>query len=155
MKSKFILAFLILAFVVLSGCTYSQTSGGGSAGGEVAQQVTNQPPPDELEVGEFTIERTNNGYAPSPLTIKKGSTVFFVNNSSGKARPASAIHPSHTVYPGTDISKCGGTNSGNIFDACRGLNPGEMFSFTFNEVGEWGYHDHLNSSKRGKIIVVE
>jgi plastocyanin len=40
-----------------------------------------------------------------------------------------------------------------IFDACRGLNQEESWSFIFNEIGEWYYHDHLNSSWKGEIVV--
>jgi len=61
------------------------------------------------------------------------------------------MHPTHTVYPGSDVKKCGSDES--IFDACKGLEQGESFSFTFNEIGSWGYHDHLRASTTGKIVV--
>ena len=67
--------------------------------------------------------------------------------------PASALHPTHTVYPGSDIQKCGTSEGDKIFDSCTGLNKGESFSFTFNEKGDWRYHDHLNPNLNGVITV--
>ena len=147
MDSKMVFVLLIAVFVALSGCAQPQTGGTGNNDGAGDG--------GDLVVGTFTVTRTDDGFSPTPLTIKKGSTVTFVNNSSEPSWPASAMHPTHTVYPGSDIQKCGSDEQGSIFDACKGLENGESFSFTFNEAGEWGYHDHLNSKKFGKIIVVE
>ena len=100
------------------------------------------------------IEITSSGFTPSTLTISKGDTVTWINKDTEEHWPASALHPTHTVYPGSDIKKCGTAEQGNIFDACDpGLAPGESFSFTFNEVGTWSYHDHLIGGLFGKIIV--
>ena len=63
------------------------------------------------------------------------------------------MHPTHKVYPGSDIEKCGTAEESNIFDACRGLKEGESYEFTFNEKGSWRYHDHLNIKNTGSIIV--
>ena len=95
---------------------------------------------------------TANGFTPTTLTVPQGSTITFVNKDSQKHWPASAVHPTHTVYPGSDKKKCGTLEQSKIFDACRGLAQGEEFSFTFNEKGSWNYHDHLTGFK-GIIIV--
>ncbi|QQG38663.1 MAG: cupredoxin domain-containing protein [Candidatus Woesearchaeota archaeon] len=95
----------------------------------------------------FTVEMSDSGFSSSSLTVNKGDTVKFVAKGSGSYWPASAIHPTHDVYP-----EAGGC-IGSKFDACKGLTDGEEFSFTFNEAGEWKYHDHLNPSKFGTITV--
>ncbi|SRR3989344_7472245 len=100
------------------------------------------------------IEITASGFSPNELTIKAGESVKFINKDSSMHWPASAIHPTHTVYPGSDITKCGTSEQSVIFDACKGLKEGGTFTFVFNEAGEWSYHDHLKASLRGKIIVV-
>ena len=110
---------------------------------------------EELTVGNFTVSITDTGYDPQTVTIKKGSTVTWTNNSTAGNWPATAQHPTHTVYPGSGIEKCGTEEEANIFDACRAIQPGETYSFTFNEVGEWGYHEHSVFKMFGKIIVVE
>ena len=104
--------------------------------------------------GEPIITYTDEGFSPSELTVAAGTEVTFVNNSSSDLWPASAVHPTHTVYPGSNISKCGTEEASTIFDACVGIAPGGTYKFTFNEVGEWGYHNHLKVSEFGRIIVL-
>lgn len=112
-------------------------------GGETAQDVVSH-----------TVEINSSGFVPETLTISAGETVTFVNNLHlSSSWPASAVHPTHRIYPGSDIGKCGTTEEPEIFDACRGLEPGETYSFTFNEEGKWRYHDHFNPSTTGTIIV--
>jgi plastocyanin len=104
-------------------------------------------------ISEVTIKITNNGFVPKEIEITKGTKVTWVNESSNPSWPASAVHPTHRVYPGSGIEKCGTSEEKNIFDACRNLKPGEKWSFTFNKVGEWYYHDHSNPSFTGEITV--
>lgn len=101
------------------------------------------------------VSYSDSGFSPVSLEIKKGDTIVFSNQSGREVWPASALHPTHTVYPGSDIKKCGTEDAGVIFDACRGLAAGESWPFQFNEVGEWKYHNHLNPNDFGTIKVVE
>lgn len=96
-----------------------------------------------------TVTFSDAGYSPSGVTIKKGDSVMFKNGSATETWPASAMHPTHAVYPTT------GGCIGSTFDACRGLAAGESWSFQFNEVGKWNYHDHLNPTKFGSVTVTE
>lgn len=152
---KKVLGILILLAVLTFGCTQAQNTT--QTGNTVGTTDTNPQPGtgDELQVGNFTVEITDSGYVPQNLTAKKGSTVTWINKTSTPNWPASAMHPTHEKYPGSSITKCGTGDSEDIFDACKGLEEGESFSFTFNEVGEWGYHEHLAVKMFGKIIVVE
>jgi len=103
--------------------------------------------------GIVVLAYTDSGFAEKTITIKSGTTVEFKNQSSRGMWPASAMHPTHTVYPDSDIKKCGTAEEEGIFDSCGEIAPRESWSFTFNEVGEWGYHNHNNPSHFGKIIV--
>jgi len=105
------------------------------------------------EEGNNVIEMSNSGFSPSTLTISKGETVTFISVDSGGHWPASDIHPTHTVYPGSGIKKCGTSEQENIFDSCGALTDGESWSFTFNEIGSWNFHDHLHPQFTGTIIV--
>lgn len=100
-----------------------------------------------------TVFYTNNGYSRSSVSINVGDGVMFVNESNRNTWPASNIHPTHTIYPGSAKSKCGTAEETDIFDACGGIVPGDSWSFIFTEVGEWEYHDHLNPSFTGTIVV--
>jgi len=100
------------------------------------------------------VEFISGGYSPKTLEIKAGDSVTFINRDSRKTWPASNIHPTHTVYPGSGIQKCGTSEESNIFDACHGLVKDESYTFTFDEIGEWRYHDHLSPGRTGIIIVI-
>lgn len=96
---------------------------------------------------EKVIIYTDTGYSPSSLEIKTGDSVVFKNNSSQAMWSASAMHPSHKDYPTT------GGCLGSTFDACKGVQPGENWSFKFDIAGDWKYHDHLSPKNFGAIIV--
>lgn len=100
-----------------------------------------------------TVEMSSAGFSPNTLTVNAGDTVTFAAVGSGSYWPASAVHPTHTVYPGSSIDKCQTEERTTIFDACESLTDGESFSFTFNEVGEWKYHNHVNIAQTGTIVV--
>jgi plastocyanin len=87
------------------------------------------------------IDYTDSGFVPASVTIKKGTIVTFDNESTKSMWPASAPHPTHTDYP--------------EFDPKKAIAPGETWPFTFTKVGTWKYHDHLNPSRFGTIIVTE
>jgi len=101
-----------------------------------------------------TVIASESGFSPAELTIQKGGTITFRNENNRKVWPASDIHPTHTAYPDSSIQKCfDGSDLSSVFDACRGLEEGEEFSFEFNEVGTWRFHDHLRPSTRATIVV--
>ena len=108
---------------------------------------------DEAIMKENIITYTDSGFSPSSLTIGVDETITFKNNSSRIFWPATAVHPTHRVYPGSDIKKCGSGDEAGIFDACGGLNPGGEWQFRFGETGSWGYHNHLRPSNTGRVIV--
>lgn len=116
-----------------------------------AEQITPVAEDTTIPTSDPVVKITSSGFSPKTLTVKAGTTVTFVNEDSNKHWPASAMHPTHTLYPGSGIDKCG--TGEEIFDACRGLAKGESFSFNFNEKGSWKYHDHLSVSSTGTIVV--
>ena len=105
----------------------------------------------ETEGVAKVIHMTDAGFEPASIRIVAGTKVIFENSGSIPRWPASNIHPTHTVYPGSNIEKCG-TEEG-MFDACRGVERGESWSFVFDKPGAWRYHDHLESSAGGVIEV--
>lgn len=100
-----------------------------------------------------TVSITDSGFVPAMVNIKKGDSVTWVNNSSSPVWPASANHPTHTVYPGSGIEKCDTADQPGIFDACLGIALGGSWTFRFNEIGSWKYHDHLDPSHFGTVNV--
>lgn len=101
-----------------------------------------------------TVRMSEDGFEPKSVTIQRGTKVIFRNEDNSSRWPASDVHPTHKRYPGSALGKCGTPDEKKIFDAC-GRNPREDYSFVFNEVGQWTYHDHLKPSLDGEIIVLE
>lgn len=99
------------------------------------------------------VTYTDGGYSPGTVEISKGQKVTFINNSSRNMRTASAVHPTHKNYPGSGIEKCNTSEADDIFDSCEGMTPGNSWSFTFNEVGTWKYHNHQKPSDSGTVVV--
>ncbi len=88
-----------------------------------------------------TIVRTENGYEPKEVTIKKGDIVLWKNESEEFHWPASDLHPTHGIYP--------------EFDPLKPIAPGDEWKFKFDKVGVWKFHDHIRANKTGTITVVE
>ncbi len=91
------------------------------------------------EVANLTVTYNGSTFSPSTLTIKKGQTVTFTNNSSGNMWVASDPHPIHTDF--------------SAFDARKSYAPGTSYTFTFNQTGTFDYHNHDKSSVTGTIVV--
>ncbi|MDA1334585.1 MAG: hypothetical protein O2794_01045 [bacterium] len=101
------------------------------------------------------IHMSNDGFNPKEVIIQRGEKVVFENVGEDEHWPASNIHPTHRAYPKSDISDCGTTNERFMFDACKPIKPNQTYTFQFDELGEWRFHDHLNATFSGQIHVVE
>jgi amicyanin len=88
-----------------------------------ATKTPTQPQTHNVEIVSFAFN-------PAEITIKKGDTVTWTNK-------ADIIH---------DV-----TIDNGLFD--HDLNPGESFSFKFNESGTYDYHCDIHPSMKAKIIV--
>ena len=149
MRTK-ILLLILVAFILL-GCSAKQNSPDAPAS-QVNNAQANPPVQASSTAQEAkplinTIEITSTGFVPSTLTINKGEPVNFINKDLNTHWPASDPHPLHNGYP-----EQGGC-IGSKFDACKPLANGEVWTFTFDIVGTWHYHDHLHPYLKGTIIV--
>ena len=86
-----------------------------------------------------TVTYTNEGFSPAVLTVKEGTVVTFINGSNSPMWVASGAHPTHLLYP--------------EFDAKTSAPKGGSYSFTFDKIGEYPYHNHMLLGKYGKVIV--
>jgi len=149
MRKNFVYILFGLLLILVVGCTTQNTNSGVSVDIEESNNGITEPEDSigEQKKTENLVEITAAGFNPNTLTINRGDTVVFVNKEAKSHWPASAVHPSHDVYPET------GGCIGSKFDSCRGLNQGETFTFRFDYEGTWRYHDHLNPGLTGTIIV--
>lgn len=93
--------------------------------------------------GAVIVEMTEDGFSPDSVEIRAGTEVTWVNVGGTQHWPASNTHPTHTIYPGSDIQKCATNEKEKILDACGPMKKGDRYSFVFGDEGEWGMHDHL------------
>ena len=84
---------------------------------------------------------TENGFSPKEINIHKGDTVIFTSTTERDFWPASDLHPTHTIYP--------------EFDPREPVPSSKSWTFKFDKVGSWKFHDHLFPSQRGVINVVD
>lgn len=87
---------------------------------------------------EAKVILSQNGFSPATLTVKAGTTVTWVNNSGMDATVNSDPHPIHTDYPPLNLGS---------------FSDGQTLSLLFSTPGTYGYHNHLDPSQRGTIIV--
>lgn len=104
---------------------------------EPAKPPTTTPTPPANSA--LTVTFTDKGFSPASLTVKKGQTVKFVNNSSGKMWVAANPFPTSKEYP--------------AFNEKSGVESGSSWSFTFDKTGTWFYHNHYNPTQGAKIVV--
>lgn len=92
-------------------------------------------------LSEVVAELTEEGFVPKNLNVLKGQKVTFKTTRGKEFWPASDLHPTHGIYP--------------EFDPQRPIPPDQSWTFQFNKIGEWRYHDHLYPHYRGTIKVVQ
>jgi plastocyanin len=84
---------------------------------------------------------TTDAYSPNPIQVSVGTTVTWTNNDS---QP-------HTVTSGSNGQPDNKFNSSPNFTPL--LNPGQTFSFTFTEAGEYPYYCMLHPNMVGTVNV--
>lgn len=142
MKTKLIIVGFVLAFIAYFIFINKPESNKVTENISIENIPTNNAfNESEKVVLTNEIEYTDNGFSPIEITIKKGQTITFINKSSKLMWVASDDHPTHRLYP--------------EFDAKKGFSNQENFTFTFDKIGQWDYHNHLRATDTGSIIVVE
>jgi plastocyanin len=106
---------------------------------EKSQNTTQSNSGEKPVAGENEVIYTDSGFDPPSIVVAQGTTVTFINKSSGSVWPASDAYPTNLLYP--------------EFNANKDIPADQVFSFTFNKVGTWGYHDDLDPTKTGKVVV--
>jgi plastocyanin len=101
--------------------------------------ATVSPSASPIATKTVEVSMQANGFSPNSITINQNDTVCFVNKDDVAHWPASAEHPTHTVYP--------------EFDPKKAVQPDDSYCFTFGRIGNWKYHDHPKPAVAGTVIV--
>lgn len=157
MNNKLFIGLVVLAVGVLVGWFYFKGKPVSPASVNQTVQTTPTPagsnlgapenisglPGNGLEKGgvqsRVVVTFTDKGFSPTPVTVKAGSTVAFINESSAAMWVASDPHPTHTLLPG--------------FDELGSVGKGGTYEYTFTKVGTWTYHNHLTPTVKGTVVV--
>ena len=92
------------------------------------------------------VSYTDQGFEPATLSIQKGDTVRFTNNSHESLWIAAV--GGIGAYPGGENS-CGTS----ALDSCHVLQPGEFWEFTFDVAGTWSYLNNVDKTNTGVVNV--
>ncbi|MBI3577180.1 cupredoxin domain-containing protein [Candidatus Gottesmanbacteria bacterium] len=125
-KNAFLLAGIVIVTIVIG------IARRGGLQSVLAQKVSQ---------GTQTITLTEAGFEPATVTITQGTTVTFKTTRGDAFWPASDLHPTHDIYP--------------EFDPKEPTDANKTWSFKFDKVGTWKYHDHLFPYYRGTITVTK
>jgi len=107
---------------------------------DIPQEIIDAVAGEGMVAGEEkTVEYTAGGFTPEQISVKKGETVSWTNNSGKDMWIASDDHPTHRLYP--------------EFDQKSKVGQGGTFKFTFDAEGVWGYHNHLSPADTGQVTV--
>lgn len=149
MNNRLLLTGLgILAILVLVVGAYfffnSQQTPTGASDAEPTETITQesneltQEPTNAMTTEKVQVELTSSGFSPKTITVDKDTTVVWTNNSGKAATVDSAPHPVHSDYSKLNLGS---------------FNDGETLELIFNETGTFKYHNHLNPSQNGSVIV--
>lgn len=85
-----------------------------------------------------TITLTQDGFKPNSLAVKSGTRVIWLNKSGKTGTVNSEPHPAHTLYPVLQLGS---------------FEDGSSVQTVFDKTGTYTYHNHLNPSQKGTVIV--
>ena len=145
-KALLTVSVLIIVLLVAGGFLLVNRAGNNSQAPsqaepteEVVSPIEEESPTETKEVqNEVVVTLTTSGFSPKTVTINAGDKVVFENQSGKTATVDSAPHPIHTAYPKLNL--------GNFED-------GETHELVFPDPGTYNYHNHLNASQTGSVVV--
>ena len=94
--------------------------------------------PDEKINRSAEISLTENGFEPSHLVIDRGTHVIWKNNDKTLHQVSSNPHPTGEALPGLKSEI---------------LDNEQTYEYTFDQKGNFGYHDYLKPTINGVVEV--
>lgn len=169
MSAKYYILIVVIFAAIIAGAVYFSRTGGNQAVTSpaergVSQTQTSTPASNQTSTPStggavpkqsVVVTYTDSGYSPNTVNIKAGTTVTWRDQSSEGMWTASDVHPAHTLYDETSLKEHCTNPTSNTFDECRTVQPGSSWSFDFNKIGTWKYHNHVDPGMVGTVIVTK
>src|SRR5215207_4097551 len=121
--------------------TNATMTGAGNATNATATGASGANTGTSVSVVSGCSSLTDTAYQPNPIQVSVGNTVSWTNNDS---QP-------HTVTSGSNGQPDNKFNSSPNFSPL--LNPGQTFSFTFTQAGDYPYFCMLHPNMVGTVNV--
>lgn len=142
LKRAAILGAIASSALILAACDlYKQGEESRNGGGQTQEQTQTQTQGEQPQA-VATVTFSGSSVSPATVTIKAGESVILANSSSKQVQVGSDPHPTHTANQ--ELSNGQFTLS---------IASGASATVTLNKVGTWGYHDHLNPTVKGTVVV--
>lgn len=145
MNSKIIIGIIVIVVVLGAILLGSNKKGGSQTTPQTTEQtqpvkpsVTTQAKTTQAQTQEAAVAITSSGFEPATITIKVGTKVVWTNKSGGPATVNSDLHPTHLIYPPLNLGS---------------MDDGGSKELVFDKPGTYKYHDHLNPSLTGTVVV--
>lgn len=161
MSSKSLIALIVIILIAAGVYLFMSTRASAPAPENTQESVTEGAAGTVLTQDEapntVVVTYSDAGFAPGTVTIKKGQTVRFVNQSGGTMWVGADEHPTHTTYDGTSTREhcADGVATTDTFDQCHAAPVGETYEYTFTKTGSWSYHNHTRAQHGGTVVVTE
>src|SRR5215212_985613 len=121
--------------------TNATMTGAGNATNATATGASGANTGTSVSIVPGSSSLTDTAYQPNPIQVSVGNTVTWTNNDS---QP-------HTVTSGSNGQPDNKFNSSPNFSPL--LNPGQTFSFTFTQAGDYPYFCMLHPNMVGTVSV--
>jgi plastocyanin len=131
-----ILVVIVLGFIVLGFVIKPIFSGTNPA---TEAEATAQDVPVTFTLAQAEVNITSRGFSPQTVSIKKGQAVSWTNKTFIKHQVTSDAQPT--------------SNGSAGFKGQGALLQTDLFLVTFKTSGTFTYHDELNPSLTGTVIV--
>ncbi|MDP3989236.1 MAG: hypothetical protein Q8P93_03315 [bacterium] len=108
-----------------------------------ATPVVEKSAPTKTATGAYIVRYTNDGFTPFMIEIRRGQTIQFQNESSRALWVTTKDHPTAKQQALDEL------------DFGRSLQLGQVYEYTANKVGVWGYYNLNDRSHLGTIVVID
>lgn len=138
MNNKILIGVVVLIIVI--GAIVLMANKGGFQTPTPIESGQTPPPTTEATTPtqQTTVTLAQSGFEPATVTVKAGTKVIWANSSGKLATVDSAGHPVHLAYPPLNLGE---------------FSDGSQVSLVFDKVGTYKYHNHLNPSQTGQVVV--
>ncbi|MFI5270652.1 MAG: cupredoxin domain-containing protein [Candidatus Saccharimonadales bacterium] len=127
----------LLVLIILVAITSVVAFRGGSGVFHGGSKVSAATP---AQIAPAAVSITDSGFVPATVTIKVGQAVVWTNDAV----------TSHFVISDDPVPLKAGEPQPN---SVQSIKPGDTYSYVFNQAGSYGYHDTIDPSFQGTVVV--